>query len=170
MVWYCFYDFSVSIWNTQLQACFLRENYTVVCSVPWPLNRSEAGSGLVWLSFSCANCGILMLTSQWTWSFTYEKQEGLWQNKVTAIVASNQWLGHWAHNCKIAYCWMRLNMIWGIMEMEEGLIRQGRSPRQIGIICQIIWKAIIGFFWCVKPSPISIILQIKTTCSNYCYM
>ena len=47
------------------------------------------------------------LTSSWTWSFvTYEKQEGLLQNKVTAILASVQrpghW-GHWGHNCKMAY-------------------------------------------------------------------
>ena len=44
------------------------------------------------------------LTSSWTWSFvTYEKQEGLLQNKVTAILASVQRPGHWGHNCKMAY-------------------------------------------------------------------
>ena len=36
------------------------------------------------------------------WS-TYEKQWGLYQNKVTPSLASNPMPGHLAHNCKMAY-------------------------------------------------------------------
>ena len=35
--------------------------------------------------------------------FARQKQEDLWQNKVTASLAFIQWPGHWAHNCKTAY-------------------------------------------------------------------
>lgn len=55
-------------------------------------------------TFSCSNRDILMLTSPWTRSSTYEKQEGLWQNGVAAILASVRGPGHWAHNCNLAYC------------------------------------------------------------------
>ena len=42
------------------------DHLTVVCSVPWPLNGSEADRDLVLLQtfhFLCANRGILMLAS-----------------------------------------------------------------------------------------------------------
>ena len=82
-------------------------DFTVVWSVPWPLNICEAGGDLVLLqTFLLLMCEswYFKLTSSWTWSFvTYEKQEGLLQNKFMAILASVQRPGHWGHNCKMAY-------------------------------------------------------------------
>lgn len=36
--------------------------------------------------------------------FAHQKQEGLWQSGVAAILASVRGPGHWAHNCNLAYC------------------------------------------------------------------
>ena len=89
-------------------------HFSVVRSVPWPLNRSEAGGDLVllqtFLLFMCKSW-YSHVTSLWTWSFTCEKQEGLWQNKVTAILASIQRPEHWAHNCKRTY-WGFCSLVW----------------------------------------------------------
>ena len=56
-------------------------HFTVVGLVTWPLSGSEAGGDLVLI----------------------QKQEGLYQNKVTSSLASTQRPGHQAHNCKMAY-------------------------------------------------------------------
>ena len=63
--------------------------------MPWPLNRSEAGGDLVLLQtfllfiskswYSHANKALNMIIYVWS-------------------LASIQRPGHWAHNCKIAYC------------------------------------------------------------------
>ena len=35
---------------------------------------------------------------------TYEREKGLYQNKVTSSLAFTQRQGHQAHNCKMDYC------------------------------------------------------------------
>ena len=69
----------------------------------WPLSRSKAGGDLVLiqtpLSFSC-KCGLVSITTIW---FTWEKQWGLYQDKVTSSLASTQRPGHSKHNCKMGY-------------------------------------------------------------------
>ena len=56
-------------------------HFTVVCSVPWPLNRSEAAGDLVllqtFLFFMCKSWYSHANKPVNTWSFTYEKQQGL---------------------------------------------------------------------------------------------
>ena len=52
--------------------------------------------------FSYVNDHVHGLVSMRIPRFALQKQEGLWQNKVTASLAFAQRLGHWAHNCKIA--------------------------------------------------------------------
>ena len=78
-------------------------HFTVVCWVTWPLSRSEAGGDLVLmqtsLSFSC-KCELVSITTTW---FTWEKQWGLYQNKVTPSLGSTQRPGHSTHNCKMGY-------------------------------------------------------------------
>ena len=49
--------------------------------------------------------------------------------------------------------WMRLSILWRIMEIEEGVIRRGRRPRritpsEISIILHMIWKP--NSIMCVK--------------------
>ena len=53
--------------------------------------------------FSYVNDHVHGLVSMRIPRFARQKQEGLWQNKVTANLAFIQRLGHWAHNCKMAY-------------------------------------------------------------------
>ena len=68
----------------------------VYCAMPYFMLQT--------FSFSCVNHIILMLTSSWTWSITSGKWEVInWQHRVTPSIVSIQRLGHWAHNCKIAY-------------------------------------------------------------------
>ena len=55
-------------------------HFTVVCSVPWPLNRREAGSDLVCYKPSCfsnVNGHVHGLVSMRIPRFTLEKQAGL---------------------------------------------------------------------------------------------
>ena len=83
-------------------------HFTVVCFVPWPLNRRETGGDLVLLQtcllFKCkswyshANKPVNMTIYIW-------KTRRFVANKVTASLASIQRPGHWAHNCKMAYFW-----------------------------------------------------------------
>ena len=78
-------------------------HFTVVCSVPWPLNRSEAGRDLVLLKtfllfickswYSHANKPVNMIIYIW-------KTRRFVQNKVAVSLASTQRPGHWAQNCK----------------------------------------------------------------------
>ena len=69
----------------------------------WPLSGSETGGDLVLIQtlllFIC-KCKLVSMRTTW---FTCEKQEGLYQNKVTSSLASTQRPGHQAHNCKMAY-------------------------------------------------------------------
>ena len=53
--------------------------------------------------FSYVNDHVHGLVSMRIPRFARQKQEGLWQNKVTANLAFIQRPGHWAHNCKMAY-------------------------------------------------------------------
>ena len=58
-------------------------HFTVVCLVTWPLSGSEAKGDLVLIQtlllFIC-KCKLVSMRTTW---FTCEKQEGLYQNKVT---------------------------------------------------------------------------------------
>ena len=53
--------------------------------------------------FSYVNDHVHGLVSMRIPRFARQKEEGLWQNKVTASLAFIQRLGQWAHNCKMAY-------------------------------------------------------------------
>ena len=69
----------------------------------WRLSESEAGVDLVLIKtlllFTCKSC-----CSHANWFvFTYEKQEGLYRNKVNSSLPSTQRPGHQAHNCKMDY-------------------------------------------------------------------
>ena len=69
-------------------------NFTVVCLVTWPLSGSEAGGDLVLIqTLLLFICKYKLVSMRTTW-FTYEKQEGLYQNKVTFSLASTQRPGH----------------------------------------------------------------------------
>ena len=78
-------------------------HFTFVCLVTWRLSGSEADSDLVLIQtlllFTC-KCKLVSMRTTW---FTCEKQEGLYQNKVTSSLTSTQRLGPQAHNCKMAY-------------------------------------------------------------------
>ena len=69
-------------------------HFTVVRLVTWALSRSEAGGDLVLIQtlliFKCRLC----CSHANYFAFTYEKHEGLYQNKVTARLASTQRPGH----------------------------------------------------------------------------
>ena len=58
-----FMTFPKRLWQTK---DIKKGHFTVVCLVPWPLNRSEAGGDLAMLKtslLSCANRVILMLNT-----------------------------------------------------------------------------------------------------------
>ena len=77
--------------------------FIVVCSVPWPLNRSEAGGDLVLLQ-------IFLLFMCKSWYFHANKQVNMiiniWKTRrfVTKQGHRQQRQGHWAHNYKMVYC------------------------------------------------------------------
>ena len=65
---------------------------------------SEAGGDLVLIQTSpLFICEWKLVGIRTAWS-TYEKQWGLYQNKVIPSLACNPEPGHLAHNCKMAYC------------------------------------------------------------------
>ena len=79
--------------------CSLRIDYfTVVCSVIWPLNGSEARGDLALIMTS------LLLSckrpSKYYNNLIYTAKT---VNKVTCSLAAIQWPGHWANNCKMVY-------------------------------------------------------------------
>ena len=65
-------------------------HFTVVCLVTWPLTGSEAGGDLVLIQtlllFIC-KCKLVSMRTTW---LTCEKQESLYQNKVTSSLAFTQ--------------------------------------------------------------------------------
>ena len=65
-----------------------------MCSVTWPLSGSEAGVDLVLIKtlllFTCKSC----CSHSNSFVFTYEKMEGVYQNKVNSSLASTQRPGH----------------------------------------------------------------------------
>ena len=73
---------------------FSISHFTVVFLVTCSLSRSEAGGDLVLIQtlllFKCRLC----CSHANYFAFTYEKHEGLYQNKVTASLASTQRPGH----------------------------------------------------------------------------
>ena len=78
------------------------DHFTVVCSVTWSLNGSEARGDLVLIQTSllllckssCSNANEVYL---------HHMQWGLYQSKVTFSLAAIQRPGLLAHNCKMAY-------------------------------------------------------------------
>lgn len=111
---YCFRLFSLS-GNSILEfmtlfGCLV-VHFKVVCSmtsaVTWPLRRSEDGGDLVLIQtslfFLCKRGLVGMRTTQFTW----EKQWGLYQNKVFLNLASIRRQGYWEHDCKMNYCLIR---------------------------------------------------------------
>ena len=68
----------------------------------WSLIVSKAGDLVLIqtsLLFIC-KCKLDCIRTAWA---TYEKQWGLYQDKVTPNLASNPRSGHLAHNCKMGY-------------------------------------------------------------------
>jgi len=69
-------------------------HFTVVSLVTWPWSGSEAGADPVFLKtlllFTCKSCS----SHAFLFVFTYDKQEGLYQNKVNSSLASTQRPGH----------------------------------------------------------------------------
>ena len=68
-------------------------NMAVVCLVARPLSGSEAGVDLILIKtlllFTCKSCSHAN-----SFVFTYEKKEGLYQNKANSSLASSQRPGH----------------------------------------------------------------------------
>ena len=75
-------------------------HFTVVCAVTWPMNASEAGGDLALIQASLLFSCKCKLVSIKTTRCTQQKQWGLYQYKVTFILAAIQRPGHWANNCK----------------------------------------------------------------------
>ena len=76
--------------TSQSKFCFsLIGHFTVVCLVTWPWIGSEAGGDLVLIQtslFFICKCNLVSIRTAWS---TPEKQQGLYQNKVTPSLASN---------------------------------------------------------------------------------
>ena len=78
-------------WMTKLP------HFTVVYLATKPLIRSKPE-----LRWSCCNRDQYLL-SMITKKFTFEKQQHLYQNKVTLCLTPVQRFGNQAHNCKMEY-------------------------------------------------------------------
>ena len=73
---------------------FLRDHFTVVCLITWPLNENEAGGDLVLIETSQLFLCKLLLISMRTALLTLEKQGGFYQSKVTSSLTYIQTTGN----------------------------------------------------------------------------
>ena len=88
---------------------------------PWPLTGNETGSDFVLIqTLVLFKCKHKLSSTRTTWS-TYEKQWGLYQNKVTPSLAYNPRAGRQADNCKMGYCktWISRGVGEGVFKINN---------------------------------------------------
>ena len=106
--------------------------------VEWPGLWVEARLGvtLSWYKPLCLSHANVLLSITTTW-FTWEKQRGLYQNKVTPSLASTQRPGHSTYNCKMGYL---IAGIWFSLHIA--------SPIKVRNITLCNWTPVSGLWGC----------------------
>ena len=125
----CWHEFENSFWPTYTWDCFfvpftLIGPFRVVCSLPWHLNRSEAGGNLVLLQtfllfmcklwYSYANNPVNMIIYIWK-TRRFVARQGHCQPCFY-----QRW-EHWAHNRKMVY-WLQCSPVTFNCEMNKPLL------------------------------------------------
>ena len=84
----------------------LIDHFTVLCSMNWPFNGSKAGGEMFWIQTSLLLlCNSSCSNANYVGAFTWWKEIGLHQNKVTSTFTASLRPGHWADNCKMVHRW-----------------------------------------------------------------